>query len=239
MKKILPRKHFFLALLLILTLIALDQGTKLAVDHLIGRDESLMQVTNTVHLHPYLNDEDSVAMQPIADESGIPLEVLLLLDSLKTTLSVALAFLLACAADRFIFWDIPRKSYPKLTILLICLMISAIICSGYIDELGWGGSLDFLCIARDTEMIRTVGNHTHTVIAPHHKIFDLKDLYIAAAFPLIIARCLLWYASFFKLLTDKEERTKLDHKFKHPIENIRRMRAARKGNSTSPRKELS
>lgn len=231
MKKTLPRKHIFVALLLIIALIALDQGAKLAVDHFIGRDEALMQMTNTVHLHPYLNDEDSVAMQPIADESGVQVEVLLLLNSLKTTLSVTLAFLLAYAADRFIFWDIPRKSYPKLTLLLICLMISAIICSGYIDEFGWGGSLDFLCIARDTEVIRAVGDHTHTVIAPRHKIFDLKDLYIVAFLPLLIARCVLWYASLFKLLVNQEERTKLHLKFKHPIENIRRIRAARKGHS--------
>lgn len=226
MKKPINRRLVCFALLLVIFLIALDQGAKLAVDQLIGRDEALMQVTNPFHIHPYLNDEDVVAMQPLADESGIPVKTLLLLDALKLTLMSAGFFLLVYAADRFFFWDNERKSYPKLTILLICLFISAMICSVYIDEFCWGGSLDFLCIVKDAEVTQAAGDHVHTYIAPHHKIYDLKDLYLMAHLILLLVRVCLWLGSLLKLCLNEQTRATLEDKFKHPIANIDRMRTA-------------
>lgn len=214
-------KPILFILLSILVLITIDQGVKIAVEQAVTADDGLMQVSDAVHIHPYFNGADRAELQPIAEKYNLPIDFLMILEALSLTMKFVLFGLCAYFVDRFFFWDTPRKHYPLLTASMICLIVAGLLCHAYIDELFRGGTLDYICISRTIEITEQVGDHIHTVTAPHHRFFDLADIYIASSLLLTIVRIGLWCVSLLK--QNAADPKSISAKLKHPIRNIRSM----------------
>ena len=223
-------KKWMVILLLLVGLILLDQGSKLIISQNYTMDrDAYISITNTVHIHPHLNDEDAVKMMPLAEKLSINVRVLMAFQFvLYLVLFVGVGLLVACCL-RFFFWDYRLKRYPRLTTAWLLFFVAAFLCSAFFDELFWGGSLDFICFVKDIEI--PVGNHTH--LAPRHRIMDLKDLYIHIGNAFMLVRVVLFCISVSA--AEKKDSSEgivpLLEKCKHPLQNLRNMRAKSISNS--------
>lgn len=171
-------KHLLTAMVL---LILLDQGIKLLVERTIPQSESLMQVSDTFHLHPYINNENMTVLFEKATESGVPLWLYVAGNMAYKLFGSALTALALCALSSFCSHLCGGKQHTLLLLLQSALLLSAAICN-CICMLLRGGSLDFLCFAENVQI--PYGDHFHTV--PHHTIFDFKDLYLCLSFVLTV-----------------------------------------------------
>lgn len=217
------RQPFVQILLAVILLIAIDQGLKCLVHATVAGGEELLSVTNTLHIHPYLNDEDAVQMQPTADEKGMDVRLLLVLRSLPKDLFFYALLFLIYGWLRFLFWDLSMPRLPLLTRGGLALFLSGTLCSGYIDEIFWGGSLDYICLALDRRV--SAGDHYQTV--PRHIIFDTKDIYLTVGIAFLILFALRIWVWAMRICRDKDVSKKIDQRILHPIKSIRSMREAK------------
>ena len=214
-------KHSRTIILTTLLLVLLDQGTKLLVSSLVEVNEAVLAVAGRVHIHPQINDEVTRKLLPLSEATGIPV----LVWSLGRTLLLSLAFvamlLFLYWANKFVFWDAQDRPRPLLSQPVVCLWTAGLLCSCFIDQLLWGGSLDFICVATTRTIVCEQCHLPHEV--PWHRlIFDLKDVYIWLALLLLWIRIIAWLIALLKY--DKANGEALKQKFRHPIQNIKQMR---------------
>ena len=195
------KKRFWLFLLFIFALIALDQGAKLLVSNFVTVEDNILLVSNTVHIHPIFNNECVLQCSQMAEKTNVSLYFWLVLDALKTTLGLALPFVLGILGRKFLFGNKTVKSYPILTGILVCFLISGLICH-IVDDFFWGGALDFICISWDDTL--QVNGILQNIV--RHKSFDLKDFYVYIGMVLLVFRSILEilvYAQNKDIVTEK------------------------------------
>ncbi len=212
------RKWMIVFLLVILILV--DQGSKIIISQNYTTDPDVyMPISNTVHIHPYLHAEDAEKLTPLAEKLSLDVRVLLGLNFLLFLVGMVAVGFCVVFFFRFLFWDFSIKKHPNLIIAWFVFFAAGVLCSGFFDDLFWGGSLDFICFARDIQI--PVNGHTHTV--PRHRVYDLKDFYIIIGSVFLFLRAILFFLSALK--GKREDTVSFDEKCKHPIQNIRNMRA--------------
>lgn len=199
------KKRYWLFLLLFFVLIVLDQGAKLLVSNFVTVEDNILLVSNTVHIHPILNDECVLQCSQMAEKTNVSLYFWLVLDTLKTTLGLALPFVLGVFGRKFFFGDKAVKNYPILTGMLVCFIMSGLICH-IVGDFFWGGSLDFICISWDDTL--QINGVLQNIV--RHKSFDLKDFYV------YIGKVLLVFRSILEILVYVQNKDIVTEKLKHP-----------------------
>lgn len=155
-------------LLLILLLLLLDQGMKLTMDRLYSADGDPMQTVG-VHLHPELNGENLLQAQARAEQTGLPTPFWIALNVAEKGILALFALFFVCFA--YVAMKTANiRAYPRLAGFITVFTLAAALC-GILDDLFWGGSLDWFCVSR---MVR-VSDERHDIA---HFIFDLKDVYL-------------------------------------------------------------
>ena len=204
------KKLFGWYFLLIIILILLDQGTRLLISNFYTVKGGLLLVSNTVHIHPILNDECVLQCTKTAEKTNIHLHVWLFLDALKTAVSLFFPIVMAILLRKFFFWDKSIRKYLLLTGIMMCFLLSAFFCH-VIDDFVWGGALDFICISWD-DILVTNGVVQNIV---RHKSFDLKDFYV------YIGMILLWIRAIFEILVYVKNKDVIADRIVHPVQNIK------------------
>ncbi len=156
---------------IVLMLVALDQGGKLLVDKYFVPGEDLSKVFDTVHIHPVINDENITNMKAKSLETGKSVGYYLLLDTLERiglvgAMVAAVILILRVSEKRGL------KSYPVLGKAIILLSIAVGVC-GILDTVVWRGTLDFICVCW-----KSVDSSGMEIII--HKSADIKDFYLDA-----------------------------------------------------------
>lgn len=215
------KRRILYCAIIILILIVLDQGTKLIVDNYFDVPENVMQISDTIHIHPKLNDIDMQKMLPLADKFSLNMRFLMLIKAALFTIIMVAGFFLCYGVQRFFFWDCQKKSYLGLNIAILCLAAAGIICSVYIDELCFGGSFDWICCTW-VGVQPFHNDHYHAV--SYHFTFDMKDIYLWIGMILFVVRVVLFLITY--LQSTQEEQKGYDRKLKHPLQNIRNMKVA-------------
>ncbi len=191
---------FFIAA--VVCLVALDQGVKLIIEQTVPQDEALMRVSDTVHIHPYVNGEDLTELTHQAKEDGKPLGLYLAWHILDVLSRPVLLSLGAGAVGMYLPYVLHGKRRIWLWLTHSALACSAAVCN-VICLLLRGGSLDFVCIATHTEV--PYGDHFHTV--PRHVIFDLKDVFLLIGIALFALLLLLLVADLIRYVNARGKLT--------------------------------
>ena len=181
-------------LLLILLLILLDQGVKLAIDCLYTADGDSMQTVG-VHLHPEVNGENARRAEERAERTGLSVPFWMSVNSAGKGILALLALFFVCFAY-VALRTANLRAYPRLAGLISVFIFAGVLCS-IIDDLFWGGSLDWFCISR----IIHGSDQRHDIA---HFIFDLKDLYLLLVVIAAILFFLLTCVGMTRFGKDKE-----------------------------------
>lgn len=216
------KKTIIICISAILMLIALDQVSKLFVDIFFEVPENADLLTNTLHIHPRINDEGINSVLPISEALSVNIYVILILRAIIFSVLFLVFVAALYGIHKFFFWDCNKKKYTVLNIAIFSLAAASEICSFYIDELFWGGSLDWICISWSGQKI--VNGHYHPIA--YHLTLDLKDIYVYIAILLLVVRLVLFIITYLK--SDPQERKGFKQKEKHPLQNIKNMMAAEK-----------
>ena len=203
------KKYYGMLLGLVAVLILFDQGSKLIISNYYTVEDNILMVSNTVHIHPILNDRCVVQYLKLATETNIHLYFWLVSHALKTAVSLLLPVVLAIFARKFFFWDKKVKNYPMLLMAMMCFIIAGILCH-VLDDFVWGGSFDFICISWDDSL--DVNGVLHNIV--RHKSFDIKDFYLYTGKILLIIR------GMFELLVYIQNKDTVSDRMKHPIMNL-------------------
>lgn len=204
------KKRFIWYSILIIVLILLDQGTKLIISNFYTVKDGILLVSNTVHIHPILNDRCVLEYTQIAEKTSIPLFVWLFLDPLKAAVSFFVPIMIAMLFRKFFFWDKSVKKYSLLTGIMICFILSACLCHILGDFIG-GGSLDFICFSWDDTIV--INGVLQNIV--RHKSFDLKDFYI------YIGMILLCVRGIIELFIYMKNKDVIADRLRHPIQNMK------------------
>ena len=188
-------KKILWCILIISFLVLLDQGAKLAVDHFYVEPDGVMQVSNTIHIHPELNSDVTQKFDIHAEKTGLNYYFWSCADALVNSVIMLLLFGFVYSICRFFFWDTDVKWYSALAPVWICPMVAAGICRYYFDNILWKGCLDFICISWNDQA--AVEDHLHNVVKHLH--FDLKDLYLYTGLIVFLIYIILFGISFIKL----------------------------------------
>lgn len=214
------RRNLYCAII-ILILIGLDQGTKRIVENNSSIPENVMQITNAIHIHPCLNDQNLQSLLPIAETISVNVYFLLCIRAVMFSILFCAGVGMCYQIHNFFFWDCKKKSYVRLNTAILCLTVAGILSSAYFDELCLGGSLDWICCAWERAR-QDYGTHSHAVV--YHFTFDLKDIYLWLGMGLFVLRIVLFLSTYLK--STKEEQKRYDRKLKHPLQNIQSRKAA-------------
>ena len=224
-------KHSRYIILTTLLLVLLDQGAKLLVSSLVEVNEAVLAVADRVHIHPVLHQDVREGLLPLSEATGIPVLVWSLGRALLLSLAFATMLLFLYWAHKFVFWDAQDRPRPLLSQPIVCLWSAGLLCSCFIDQLFWGGSLDFICVATSRTVICEQCHLPHEM--PWHRlIFDLKDVYIWLALLLLWIRIIAWLIALLKY--DKANSEALKPKFRHPIQNIKQMQEKEHHTTNTP-----
>lgn len=155
-------------LLLILLLILLDQGVKLAIDRFYTADGDPMQAVG-VHLHPEVNGENALRAETRAEQTGLPAPFWMAVNLFEKIFLALLALFFVCVA--YVAMRTANiRAYPRLAGLICAFTFAGVFC-GILDDLFWGGSLDWFCVSR----VVHVSDQRHDLA---HFILDWKDVYL-------------------------------------------------------------
>ncbi|MCL2517547.1 MAG: signal peptidase II [Oscillospiraceae bacterium] len=177
-------------------LFAIDQGVKLLISYFIGENH-IPIIPNFFHIHPYLNDINQFER---TFNFKIPIIIMLVV------CIVAVFFIIFF----YRFFNFVTKKWRKLLTSFTSFTLAGMLCA-CIDQIVWGGSLDYMCFYRnypdDYEWFCKVCNEYHTGGTFHSYIFDLKDIYIDIGFILILILIIIMLIEYYKNFS-KEERKK-------------------------------
>ena len=154
----------------ILLLILLDQGSKRIVENHYSIPENAMQITDAIHIHPCLNDQNLQSLLPIAETISVNVYFLLCIRAVLFTLLLLVGMWLCYQIHSFFFWDRQKKSYARLNVAIVCFTMAGMFCSVYLDELCFGGSLDWICYAWDG--VKTIHNDHAYPVVYHVSVLD-------------------------------------------------------------------
>lgn len=218
------RKKLLVILIVIIALIALDQVSKLIVCNIYGINEGIpddyTENTKGLHIYPLINDSDKNAAQNISNLSGISADLVYAL-YLSFFIIGGMAFTLAMSyVPKFFYWDTQRSTIPFVRYALFCLGVSSSVCSLIIDEIFWGGSLDWICIS-------TMFHKPFGAPSEYKAIFlaiDFKDIYLFMAVILVIVVFAHFVYGYMR--SSAQVRKAFDDKVLHPIKNIKNMLAS-------------
>lgn len=202
-------------LLLILLLILLDQGVKLAIDRFYTVDGDPMQ-TVSVHLHPEVNGEDLLQAEARAEQTGLPLPFWMAVNIAGKGILALLAMFFICFAH-VALKTANIRAYPRLVGFISGFTFAGTLCS-ILDDLLRGGSLDWFCVSR----VVHVNDQRHDIA---HFIFDLKDVYLLIVMLTVILFFLLACVGMIRFGRDKQAEAAWKKAFpgqlkaflKHPI----------------------
>lgn len=205
-------------LLLLLLLILLDQGVKLAIDRFYTADGDPMQ-TIGVHLHPEVNGETLLRAQTRAEQTGLPVPFWAALTIAGKGILALFAMCFVCFAY-LALKTANIRAYPRLAGFISGFTLASTLCSIF-DDLFRGGSLDWLCVSR----VVHVSDQRHDIA---HFIFDLKDLYLLLVVIAAILFFLLTCVGMARFGKDKEAEAEWKKAFpvqlkaflRHPIRHI-------------------
>ncbi len=189
-------KKIYKYLLIIFVLVFIDQFAKIVIYNYYDFDEALMQVKDTVHIHPRMHYKAINKCVQLAEKTGLSVSFWFYANSLLLVIS-------DCIFNSFIyvtykFFDIAHLKTRKTFVgVLLVLLNSGAICS-VLDRLLWGGTLDFMCISKT--FTSDLGN-----LKILHITQDVKDCYLDVSFVLFCIYAVLVAIDFSKLKKDKEK----------------------------------
>ncbi len=201
------KRYILFLAVAIICLVTLDQGVKLIVEQIVPQDEALMRISDTVHIHPYINGENLAELTQQAKEDGKPFGLYLawhIFDILSRPVLLSFG---AGVIAMYLPYVLRGKRRTWLWLTNIALVCSATVCN-VICLLLRGGSLDYFCIATHTEI--PYGDHFHSV--PRHFIFDLKDVFLWIGIALFVLLMLLLVADFIRCENTRGKMTPEEHK---------------------------
>ncbi len=163
-------KRFLKILCLIVLLSAMDQGAKILVSQLFNYDpESLMQVKDTIHIHPMVNHSNAEWIIEMVQKTGIGVVFWKLFDQITRLLTSALIHFMVFYVHRASVIANLKKRVALVHTLYV--LIGSITVCGILDRLFWHGTQDFLCISNS--FIADSGN-----LKIRHLSADIKDCYL-------------------------------------------------------------
>ena len=181
-------------LLLILLLILLDQGVKLAIDRFYRLDGDPMQAVG-VHLHPEVNGENLLQAEARAEQTGLPVPFWMAVNMFGKVFWASLALFFVCFA--YVALKTANiRAYPRLLGFISAFTFAGTLCS-ILDDLFWGGSLDWFCVSR----VVHVSDQRHDIA---HFILDLKDVYLLAVVLAVMLFFLLACVGMIRFGRDKQ-----------------------------------
>lgn len=210
------KKRVFIFGITTVFLIFLDQISKVFIKAFFIYD-SKKTFFNILHIHPRINSEGVDFANEITKYLDIDINVILILRALFFILILGSVIFLWIFIYMFFFWGCNKKTYMFLNLPLLSFGISSVVCSFFMDELFFGGSLDWICIFGTRKKL--VNNHYHLIES--HLTFDIKDLYVLITIILFILRLILGIYTVLK--STSEERKKYVFRANHPIKNIKEM----------------
>ena len=218
------KKKILIVFIAIILLIALDQVSKVIVYNICGINEGMPkdypEVTHGLHIYPLINDVDKTAAQNISNNTGINADLVYVL-YLSVFIIGGMAFIGAMSyVPKFFYWDTQRSTIPFVRYALFCLGVSSSVCSLIIDEIFWGGSLDWICVS-------TMFHKPFGAPSEYKAIFlaiDFKDIYLFMAVILVIVVFAHFVYGYMR--SSAQERKTFDDKVLHPIKNIKNMLAS-------------
>ena len=215
------KKKVLVVFIAIILLIALDQVSKVIVYNIYGINEGMPkdypEVTHGLHIYPLINDVDQAIVQNISNTTGINANLVYML-YLSISIIVGMAFVLAISyVPKFWNWDTGHSTIPLVRYALFTLGISSSVCSLIIDEIFWGGSLDWICVS-------TMFHKPFGAPSEYKAIFlaiDFKDIYLFLAIILVLVVFAHFVYGYIR--SSAQERKIFDDKVLHPIKNIKNM----------------
>lgn len=177
-------------IIIIISLIVIDQIVKLFISNFIG-DKVIHLIPGFLHIHPILNEINSSGILPNY-KFFIGIEIVV-------TIIVFILFIFL-----YRFWCFFMDKCNNLAISVLIFLISGILCS-IIDRIFWGGSLDYICFY--TQWVN--GYISYTI--------DLKDVYLDIMFVLFFFLLTIFAIKYLKLC--KDERKKFAYNIKKWIKS--------------------
>lgn len=210
------KKRVFIFGITTVFLIFVDQISKVFIKAFFICD-SKKTFLNILHIHPRINSEGVDFANEITKYLDIDINVILILRALFFIIILAIIVFVCTFLYMFFFWGCNTKMYMPLNIAILSFGTSSVLCSVLMDELFFGGSLDWICIFWSGKKL--VNNHYHLI--ERHLTVDFKDIYIFITIILLILRYLLGIYTLLK--STSEERKIYDFRAKHPIKNVKEM----------------
>lgn len=211
------KKHrYLLSVIFIIFLVFIDQISKVFIKmQTIGNVNN--PSSNLIHIHPQLNTEGIQSSNLIANYLQLDVTTVLLFRALIYIIIFVIIIFFWIAIHNFFFWGCKKKPYMFLNLAIVSFEGAAILCSFLMDELFFGGSLDWICISWLKKEF--ISNHYH--LTSCHFTFDIKDIYVLVAIILFVVRLYLFI--YTCLTSTPDERKKYSYRGNHPIKNIREM----------------
>ena len=198
-------------ILAVFILVLVDQGAKVLVESFSEFDnEDLMQVANTVHLHPRINYETPEECAELAERTGIDAAIWQWLIALRKLLLGASLIVFIFAIDKL--KDIAALNRRKALTNVLLILLGAVTVAGCIDTALWGGTRDFLCISFMFEAAsgrQMIG----------HLASDIKDIYLDISFVLFIYYVIRSINDIYAVVKDKEAFAAFKLAFKERIKS--------------------
>ncbi|HBL85160.1 MAG: hypothetical protein A2Y17_01320 [Clostridiales bacterium GWF2_38_85] len=215
-------KKYSKYIIIILLLVALDQGAKLIVAHIFDGDvvlaseiDNANKITansDTFQIYPIINDSPVQKLLQKAEGSKISIGFLMLIDIIMNAIISALILLALYKIFRFL-----SKTKLKMSTKIINGLVYFSIASWAvrsIDKIFWDGTLDFLCISWKGTQWRV--DHYHPMT--YYRAFDITDIYLIICMLLGLLLLILIIINLLKL--SKEERKDIDKEFKQRLKSF-------------------
>lgn len=189
-------KQYWKFILIVIAMIIIDQGAKIAVELFFEYDkEALKQVKDTIHIHPYVNYEDPNRYNYYAEITGISVYVWKWVVTFRYCLAGCISGMVTYFCYRITCYANlnPRK---KLVGAILVIVWAATLC-GTLDRVFWDGTHDFLCISRGY-----IENGKARII---HISSDIKDWYLTAWLVLFLVHLILFLVDINKFSKDKNK----------------------------------
>ena len=210
------KKCIFIFIITTAFLIFVDQISKIFIK-IFFENNSSSTFFCFFHIHPMLNTEGVDFAKLVSNYIDIDIDIILILRALFFIIILAIIVFLWTFVYMFFFWGRNTKMYMPLNIAILSFGTSSVLCSVLMDELFFGGSLDWICIFWSGKKL--VNNHYHLI--ERHLTVDFKDIYVFITIILLILRYLL--GIYILLKSTSEERKIYEFRAKHPIKNIKEM----------------
>ena len=188
-------------------LILIDQCSKICIYNCYTFDQEalLMQVKDTIHIHPKKNTDISDGIADILQRFGADTKIVLVVNIIEKIISVAAIVFIVFSIDWILrFAKVKHSPFLRDSILVLTLGGGL---SHICDTLFWGYTLDFICISKS--YVSQTGN-----LRIAHITSDIKDAYLDIWLVLAIIYLIKGAVAFEKFRKDKSNYEKFKKEFK-------------------------